>query len=260
MRRTGRLLGDPTGQQNLQNHKTYNFASNSSWVLHVVISDSALGVQTRREPAIKIPSVRCLVPSRTRLWGGDGVPEFARRFRLSWTRARSHVEQSIKLVQKAQKGIPSDCLSEVRPGALLFREAIAALGKLNSDLEDLEILHSAIIHPTMRKSRERAFLQRDVLMARRVRKFLKHTNYPINRPAAAANQSMFVESVEASIRKFEKKSRIGQMPLTRMDELICRIFKAVAGPKHPMTAANVKTIRIRNKQVKPDTGRGSFRL
>jgi len=164
------------------------------------------------------------------------VPSLSRRARLNWTRARSHIAQSLKLVNRAQASLSQEYVAQLEPGVLQFHEAVTSLEKLNTALSELETINAALIHPDLRTRIERK-------QAGRSPDLFRHTEFSMKKGSAAL-KSKLTELLADRLHKYTH----GKVPLHHIDTIISKVFLIALG--ETVTAANVKTLRLRSHQRK----------
>jgi hypothetical protein len=166
------------------------------------------------------------------------VPSLSRRARLNWTRARSHIAQSLKLVNRAEASLSPKYVAQLEPGVLQFHEAVTSLESLNTALSELEIINAALIHPDLRTLDEKE-------QAGRSPDLFRHTEFSMKKGSAAL-KSKLTELLVDGLLKYTH----GKVPLHRIDTIISKVFEIALNQTVTVTAANVKTMRLRSDQRK----------
>lgn len=164
------------------------------------------------------------------------APSLSRRARLNWSRARSHIAQSLKLVKRAEASLSPEYVAQLEPGVLQFREAVTSLENLNTALSELETINAALIHPDLRTQIEKR-------QAGRSPDLFRHTELSMKKGSAALKSKL----TELLVDRLHKYTH-GKVPLHHIDTIISKVF--LIALNHSVTPANVKTMRLRSHQRK----------
>jgi hypothetical protein len=154
-----------------------------------------------------------------------------------YRRALIQVRHSLKGLQRA-KSILREELSQLNKGFLDFDQAQETIGRLENRMLELEIDLAALIHPQLRKGKERP-------EAERSRRRYRHRYSP--RKNSAQLRTEIAGLLERRLKQFTRN----KVPNINIDRFIGQFFNALG---NRVDVGTIKTWRARRKKPKHRSG------